>query len=499
MLKPKQVKPIDVREILTIFKKRKWMIIVPVIIISIIAYVGTYFIPPKFESSTIVFIDKPSNVSSELEHILGGTNRRETREERYSKQLAIETELTSYGYMVRLIQDLDLDDDPEISREAAIKRETNPDVSLEQIKFNLLVAKLKDQISVRFQGADQIVIRVESEYAAQTRDIANHLTEILEEEKAKYEMQKVLDDQRFNDIQLQKREEYYQIAIDSLNDARARLTKLQLPENIASEMNRLDILSTIDKLEIDISDMRQERNVLKSQLKEFNLEKTRFKFSDTIIELRTTIDGFVSSYVNLMEKYTWNDQNIININIRLNDNNRLLENVIRNSIDEQFASLPENQRDLLKRNFIVKENIDILNSKTNRLQQSLSKINDRINLIPRLESEISELTNKVEDSRSLRNAFKAEETTVGILSERAKERTTYKVIEPAKLPLEPFWPNKRNILIIGIALGLVLGGAFIFLFELLDNSFKQVEDVEEELGIPVIATIPKIEKFQINR
>ena len=120
-------------------------------------------------------------------------------------------------------------------------------------------------------------------------------------------------------------------------------------------------------------------------------------------------------------------------------------------------------------------------------------------MIPKLESEIQELVNQVAEYRRYRDAFKTEETTVGILSERAKERTTYKVIEPAKLPLEPFWPNKRNIILIGVVLGIVLGGGFVFLFELLDDSFKRVEDIEEELGVTVIATIPKIENYQLHR
>jgi uncharacterized protein involved in exopolysaccharide biosynthesis len=161
--------------------------------------------------------------------------------------------------------------------------------------------------------------------------------------------------------------------------------------------------------------------------------------------------------------------------------------------------LPGTHRELLKRSFIIKENLDILSSQKNRLQQTLDKIDNRINMIPRLQSEIDELENQVEDYRRYRDAFKTEETTVGLLSERAKERTTYKVIEPAKLSLEPFSPNKRNIVIIGFVLGFVLGSAAVFLFELLDNSFKRIEDIEEELGIPVVATIPKIEKYYVNR
>jgi uncharacterized protein involved in exopolysaccharide biosynthesis len=198
----------------------------------------------------------------------------------------------------------------------------------------------------------------------------------------------------------------------------------------------------------------------------------------------------------MMEKYTWDDQNVVNVNIRINNYTQYLEDAIKAAAADQYASYPANQLDMLQRCFVLEETLDIDNSKQKRLQQSLDEIADRVNSIPRLQSQITELQNKVADARKYRDAFRSEEATVGILSEQAKERTKYKVIEPAQVPLVPVWPNKRNIVIIGIAMGLVLGGAFVFLIEILDNSFKRVDDVESELDLPVIATIPKIEKLR---
>ena len=201
----------------------------------------------------------------------------------------------------------------------------------------------------------------------------------------------------------------------------------------------------------------------------------------------------------MMEKFSWNDQNVINVNIRLNDNIRLLEQGISTIVDQRFSSYPENQRNLLTRKFILVDNIDILNSKMNYLEQTLEKLDERINLIPTLESEIVELQNQVTNARRYRDAFKSEETTVGILSERVKERTKYKVIEPAQLPLEPFWPDKKKLLVMGLILGLILGGALILILELFDNSYKKVNEIEDELGVRVLGVISRLDKFNISR
>lgn len=491
-------KGIDIRDIFVILKKRKWYIIIPAIIVTAVAFGSSFFLTPKYQSSTIIFIDKPSNVSSELRHLFG-TNLGETREQLKSRQMELQAEITSQNYLFKLIRDLNLADDPDLAREAAKKRESAPEYSLEQIKYSLLIEDLKERIIVQFRSADLFIVLVEADEPELARNMARRLTEILEEEKARYELEKILDNQSFTDLQLKKTEYSYQQAVDSLNAAKARLNQLRLPENISSEANRLDIISSIDKISLELSDFEKELNGLNSQLISLNLNNLRLRYTDSIIELRTTIDGQVSDYAKMMEKYAWNDQNVININIRINNNSRFLESAIELAVDQQFSSLPSNQIELLKRSFSVKENIDITNSKKTKLQQRLDIIDRRLNSIPKLSSEIIELEAQVASHRKYRDAFKTEETTVGILSERAKDRTIYKVVEPAQLPLEPYWPNKTNIVLMGLVVGLLFGGGLIFIMELLDNSINKIEDIEEEFGLSVVATIPEIEKFNLVR
>ncbi len=493
-------KAIDIKEIVAILFRRKWLLILPLILVTGLAYGSSYFIKPKYRSSTIIWIDKPANVSRELINIIGTERtRRESGEQQRRKLQALQNEITSQDYLYQLIRDLNLDNDPAITRKAAKMREENPEISLEQLKYQLLLDRLRKQISVSFVGADQIQLTVESYDPVKARDMVTRLTEIMEQKKTKYELEKILDNQSFADLQLQRTEYYYQEAIDSLTAAQARLTKLQLPENISSESNRRDILSDIDKTNLEISDYTNELEKLRTKLADLNLDNLRIKYSDTILDLRTEIDGQIAMFASMMEKYAWNEQNVINVNIRLNNNMKFLEQELAKEVDKQFASYPENQRQLLKRYFIIKEHIDILKSRRNQLQLSLNKIDERINQLPRLQAELDELERRVEDARKYRDAFRSEEATVAILSERARERTKYRIIEPARIPLAPYWPDRRKIIAMGVLLGLMLGGAAVFLSEMFDHSFKRVEDVSEVLQLPVLATIPRIERLSFRK
>ncbi len=493
-------KTINFKDILAIVAKRKWLIIIPLIIVAGLAYGGTYLLEPKYRSSTIIWIDEPGSVSRELVQIIGRERSfRETGEERRRKIQSLQNELTSQTYLNQLIDQLDLDQDPALTRKAAKMREDNPMFSLEQLKQHLLIDKLRSQIGVGFVGADHIMLSVEAYDPVKARDLVTALAGILEKEKTKYELEKILDNQSFADLQLQKTEYHYQQALDSLTEAQSRYTELRLPENIASEENRREIVTDIDKTQLEIDDMIRERDNLRSRLAALDLDGTRLKYTDSIVDLRTEIDGQLNLFADMMQKYAWDEQNLINVNIRLVDNLRKLENALTEAVNDQFESYPDDQRRLLEEYFVVEENLDVLRSRKARLQSALDNINDRINLLPKLGAELAELERKVNEARKYRDAFRSEEATVSILSEQAKERTKYKIIEPARVPLEPFWPDRIKILMMGLVLGLMLGGSAVFLAEIFDNSIKKTEDVEQYLELSVLATIPRIERLKSIR
>lgn len=69
-----------------------------------------------------------------------------------------------------------------------------------------------------------------------------------------------------------------------------------------------------------------------------------------------------------------------------------------------------------------------------------------------------------------------------------------KVIESVKVPETPVSPNKKMNIAIAFLLGLMVSVGVSFLLEFLDNTYKNREQLEKELEIPVIGTIPNTEQ-----
>ena len=74
----------------------------------------------------------------------------------------------------------------------------------------------------------------------------------------------------------------------------------------------------------------------------------------------------------------------------------------------------------------------------------------------------------------------------------SKEGTHYRIIDPPRIPLKPFKPNKPLIALVGLFLGTVTGIGLVLATEFLDKSFIDVEEAKEYLGMSLFGAISKI-------
>ncbi len=101
------------------------------------------------------------------------------------------------------------------------------------------------------------------------------------------------------------------------------------------------------------------------------------------------------------------------------------------------------------------------------------------------------LLRDVETNRALyENMLKSLKTTTATENVPA---TNIRIVYPALIPETPVYPRKLRTMAVATGLGLFLGVALALLLEGLDTTLKTPEEVEEVLGIPSLAMIPRID------
>ena len=78
----------------------------------------------------------------------------------------------------------------------------------------------------------------------------------------------------------------------------------------------------------------------------------------------------------------------------------------------------------------------------------------------------------------------------------AEKISSVSLLEPARQPMKPIKPKKILNLLIAVFLGTFGGLGLAFFMEYLDDKLEKVEDVEECLQLPVLASIPELKAKQ---
>jgi uncharacterized protein involved in exopolysaccharide biosynthesis len=82
-------------------------------------------------------------------------------------------------------------------------------------------------------------------------------------------------------------------------------------------------------------------------------------------------------------------------------------------------------------------------------------------------------------------------------AETAPDVTNVQVVSPATPPTRPVYPRILEV-IIGATLGLILGIGWAFVAEIFSQTLDRRDDVERELELPVLASIPYVNPKQLS-
>lgn len=127
-----------------------------------------------------------------------------------------------------------------------------------------------------------------------------------------------------------------------------------------------------------------------------------------------------------------------------------------------------------------------------RLQDTLANYRARLDAAPALESEFSQL---------MRDRNTLEETLKTLLSKREQARLSasveerqvgeqFRILDNARLPQRPTGPDRFRMNMMGTLAGLGLGLVLAALLEYRDRSLRSEEDVVLTLALPVLALVP---------
>ena len=165
-------------------------------------------------------------------------------------------------------------------------------------------------------------------------------------------------------------------------------------------------------------------------------------------------------------------------------------------VGEVAITEPANTIDNQYRFQVNRINAEIENREKERqnILQQIRIYRARLNLAPALEQELATLMREQENvmekydnlQRRKLAAQMGEEVEIGRRDE------TYRIVDAANLPFRAEYPDRTQIVLLGIGIGFLLGIGAAFAREFLDSTISTEDEAKKILNLPVLATIPII-------
>jgi len=493
-------KPLDIRQYLEIGLRRKWYIIIPVVLSMVISY-GVYKRLPKIYKATTLILVQSQRVPQDYV--------RSTITDSVAARLTtISQEILSRTRLEKVIQEFNLFSEFQNKK---------PMEEIVEIMRKAVEVKVQDARSER--GQHSFTISYEGKEPSTVMVVTNKLASLFIEENLKVRESQAESTYEFLSKELLTMEDQLKKKEESVLKFKGR-NMGQLPQQLDANLRILERLN--QQLQTTSENLRaaEERGMLIQNRIDYLkkpesllMTKGRGKnlatgSEDTDSEqltgnpLITQLNNLKRDLSNALSRYTENHPDVIDLKKKID---KLEANIKarQEGLTEDSSTSPvldPAMRGVLAKytdqyNEILLE-IRRLKEEGKKLKEQIVLYQKRIEDTPQLEQELTLLTRDYDLLKSNYQSLldkKIQAQLAGNL-ERKQQGEQFKILDPARVPVKPIRPDPMRIFLIGTFMGLAAGLGLIWFRESLDQSFHSFQEVEVYLGIPVIATIPGLKE-----
>ncbi|MCL2789700.1 MAG: hypothetical protein FWD79_03565 [Desulfobulbus sp.] len=450
--------------------------------------VGYYkTVPPVYQSIALL--------SYEQQQINPGKMDPEQGKGRLQDSLATLRELvTSRNNLEKIIQQFSL-------YEEARKKLLLEDV-IEMLRNNITIqpSGKGDIFSVSFQGEDP----------KKVTKVTNQLASLFIEENLKYREERAAETSKYTQSELASSKKVLDAKEQQMRDYKLQYFN-EMPEQRPGNLTQLqalmrqnqDIQNSIQELE-RTKVMVQEQASVQRSLVSLNAPgdpvhaASRYPETDEdrLLRLKSYLDELLGKYTDNHPEVRRTKQMITQLEEKISKGGASARRNAASGVSKSAqASELEGSRIQIQLKQI-EINIEQLRGEQAKIPPQIAQYKKWIENVPVREAEWAGFTRDYNELRRHYDQLVAQNLQAQSVEnlERNQRGSKFKIVDYARDPEKPFKPNFLRILFAAIAAGLGISLGYILLTDFVDTSFKNIGELEEYIGIPVICSIPFIEK-----
>ncbi|MCD4690671.1 polysaccharide biosynthesis tyrosine autokinase [bacterium] len=488
-----EARTVDLRSYMRALLRKKWLLLIPVLVGGIAGYLISISLSPIYEASTTVVMRTEERLSEPLARLVG----RSPVAEQLSR---LQERVKSTTFLIELVRALDMADDPGVQEWAEGMHKKDPALTVERYAEVRMVEFLKNRIAVVRTSTNAFRVVVRDLDPDRALLLAQHITNAFVGASNREQPEQIRSVHDFSVQQLviyrQKLDEAER-RLQEYQSSRISGTQIVNPVN-QQNVGRVDVL--ISQAMVEGNDAQQRLGERRSALGVVDgaaystLTTREFPTLDALGQELVLLEREVAP---ALVRSVGNGPEISSLYVSIAEKKDQLRSAARSTAADLVPGASQRTLDAFAELRITMTEVEMVDQRRRTLARFMWDYTQGMASAPEEELEITRLMQEVESNRALYEAF-LEQSAAGQITEAleaARAGGRFEVIEPPTRPIAPVAPDKGMIIGLSLLGGLVIGLGLILATEQSDSSFKSVEDVEGTLGLTALATVPNADIF----
>ena len=456
-----------------IILRRKYWIIIPFLLTVLLGLVYLMFAPKVYEAETLILV-QPQRVPEEYVRSIVSSSIED-------RLRTISQQVTSRTNLERVIHEFNL------------FKNDGKGLVIDDMVFSL---RNRIEIDVNGGGRDRetstFTISFQDENPEMVMKVTNALASNFISENLKIREDQAFGTSSFLADELESTERKLLEKEKEWTDYRERYMG-GLPEQLETNLSIFERLQQqLDQLHNNLRDAENRKIAIRGQIAEQSVPRAGIVTTSSGQETRD-IRSLRNELASLEARYTGKHPDIIRLKETIASlEQEMVEAADTSGSDDSTSTLigidPELKRQLQD---IELETV-ALKDEVKKTESQITWYQKKIEETPKREQELFSLNRDYENLKESYNSLlnRKLEAEIAVSMEKKQKGEQFKVIDPAKVPTYPVVPDVKTVIMLTLALGLGLGGGLAYLVEMMDTSYKTPEEMEEDLQIPILVSMP---------
>lgn len=471
---------------LDILRRRRWLILIPTLLVPVIAYLISLRLPNLYMSQTLVLVEQQKVPDSFVKPVV--TEDLAARLATMQEQILSRTQLQ-----------------PIIERFSLYQQEKGRvpmEDLVDRMRKAITITPIRSDAATRTGGMPGFYIAFVGDSPRQAHDVCAEITSMFVTANLKAREQSAQGTTEFLANQLSD-------AKRGLDEQDAKLANFkrkylgQLPDQEQSNLTMLGTLnSQLQAVTQNLTRSQQDKTYAESMLTQQRAAwQASLSTANNPQNLEQQLAALQSQLISLQGRYTDDHPDVIKtkseiaqVKKKMAEADAAAANADKSSTKtaKDLLNEPPQLQQLRLQIHQLDQMIAAASAEQQSLQRQIREYQARIQLSPTVEEEYKQLTRDYETAQKFYDDLLAKKTQSEMATdlERRQQGEQFRVMDPPNLPEKPTSPDRPMFAAGGLFGGLALGLGLAFLLEMRDKSLRNERDVEFFLELPTLALMP---------